>query len=70
MEAEVRHSGTDWTIFRPPRLTDGSCTGRYRLGHDQNVVGASTISRADLADAMLGSLEDPVATRRTVGIGY
>lgn len=70
MEAEVRRSGTDWTIFRPPRLTDGPRTGRYRLGHDRNVVGASTISRADLADAVLGSLADPATIRRTVGIGY
>lgn len=70
MEAEVRSSGIDWTIFRPPRLTDRPRTGRYRLGYDQNVVGSSTISRADLADAMLGRLGDPAAIRRTVGIGY
>lgn len=69
MEGEVRRSGTDWTIFRPPRLTDGPRTGRYRLGYDQNVVGNS-ISRADLADAMLDSLEDPAAIRATFGIGY
>jgi putative NADH-flavin reductase len=70
MEGEVRKSGTDWTIFRPPRLTNGPRTGRYRLGRDQNVVGGNSISRADLADAMLASLEDPAAIRATFGIGY
>jgi putative NADH-flavin reductase len=70
MEGEVRGSGTDWTVFRPPRLTDGPRTGRYRLGYDQSVVGASSISRADLADAMLNGLEDPAAIRTTFGIGY
>jgi putative NADH-flavin reductase len=70
MEDEVRRSGSDWTIFRPPRLTNGFRTGRYRLGYDQGVVGASSISRADLAEAMLFSLEDPAAIRTTIGIGY
>jgi putative NADH-flavin reductase len=70
MEGEVRQSGTDWTIFRPPRLTDGPRTGRYRLGRDQNVVVGNSISRADLAYAMLDSLEDPASIRVTFGIGY
>jgi len=70
MEGEVCRSGIDWTIFRPPRLTEGPRTGRYRLGYDQSVVGGYAISRADLADAMLGSLDDPAAIRVTFGIGY
>jgi putative NADH-flavin reductase len=70
MESKVRRSGIDWTIFRPPRLTNGTRTGRYRLGRDQNVVGSSSVSRADLAEAMLSSLEDPAAIRVTFGIGY
>ena len=70
MEGEVRGSGTDWTILRPPRLTDGPRKGRYRLGYDQSVVGANSISRADLAEAMLHSLEDPAAIRVTLDIGY
>jgi putative NADH-flavin reductase len=70
MEGEVRRSDADWTIFRPPRLTDGPRTGRYRLGHDQNVVGGNSISRADLAEAMLDSLEDPAALRAMFAIGY
>src|SRR5262245_3392240 len=30
MEDVLRTSGLDWTIFRPPRLTNGSVTGTYR----------------------------------------
>jgi putative NADH-flavin reductase len=33
-------------------------------------VGSSSISRADLAGAMLASLEDPAAIRATLNIGY
>jgi putative NADH-flavin reductase len=70
MEEKVRRSDMNWTIFRSPRLTDRPRTGRYRLGRDQNVVGGNSISRADLAEAMLGSLEDPASIRVTIGIAY
>lgn len=30
MEATVKASGADWTIVRPPQLTDGPLTGLYR----------------------------------------
>ncbi len=30
MEEIVQNSGLDWTIVRPPRLTDGPRTGKYR----------------------------------------
>jgi hypothetical protein len=35
MEKIVFASGLDWTIVRPPRLTDGPHSGRYRVceGH-------------------------------------
>ena len=70
MEGEVRQSGTEWTIFRPPRLTDGPRTGGYRTVPDQSVPGGYSISRADLADAILGSLEDPASIGTTLGLGY
>jgi putative NADH-flavin reductase len=68
MEGNVRRSGINWTILRPPRLIDGPRTGRYRLGRGQNL--GNSISRADLADAMLESLDDPASIRVTFGIGY
>jgi putative NADH-flavin reductase len=70
MEDQVRRSGLDWTIFRPPRLTDGPRTGRYRTALNQNVPGGYFLSRADLADAILRRLDDPGSVGATVGVGY
>jgi NAD(P)H-binding len=68
MESEIWASGTDWTLIRPPRLTDRPGRGRYRrmIGHH---VGMS-IARADVADAILATLADPATIGHMVGVGY
>lgn len=66
MESVLRESDAEWTITRPPRLTDGPLTGKYRTAIDHNV--GSVISRADLAREMLRSLEDPKTIHHTVGV--
>lgn len=43
----------DWTIVRPPLLTDDEPTGTYRAAVDSHLKGAKKITRADLAGAML-----------------
>lgn len=48
----VRASGLEWTLVRPPRLTDGPRTGKYRTGY-LRLGPAESISRADLAAFML-----------------
>jgi len=55
MEALVRSSGLDWTIVRPPRLTNGPATGRVRsvAGVKELRHGPYTISRADLAATLV-----------------
>ncbi|MGW6915606.1 NAD(P)-dependent oxidoreductase [Kitasatospora sp. NPDC054939] len=68
-EQAVRASGLDWTIMRPPRLTDGS-RRPYRTAVDLNVRGGITIARADLAHAALAALADPATVRHTVALGY
>jgi putative NADH-flavin reductase len=70
MEDEIRQSGLDWTIVRPPRLTDKPPTGRYRTALNRSVRGGYTISRADLAAAILKLLDDPTSIRAAIGIGY
>ncbi|HWN99087.1 MAG TPA: SDR family oxidoreductase [Blastocatellia bacterium] len=70
MEDLLRESNLDWTIFRPPRLTDKPLTGRYRTALGQNLRGGFLISRADVAHAMLASLNQPETIRQTVGIAY
>ncbi len=70
MEEEMRASGLDWTIMRPPRLTDKPPAGRYRTAINLSVRRGYTISRADLADAIITLLDDPKALHAAVGIGY
>jgi len=70
MEDVLRGSNLDWTIFRPPRLTNEALTGKYRTALGQNLRGGFLISRADVAHAMLASLNQPATIRQTVGISY
>lgn len=60
----------DWTVVRPARLTDRPATGRYRTAVNRHLPRGRTISRADLAAAMLSLLDDPAAVRSTVGVAY
>lgn len=68
MEAVLAESGADWTVMRPPRLTNGARIGRYRTAVNRNV--GNTISRADLAREMLEAAAAPATIRHTIGIGY
>jgi putative NADH-flavin reductase len=70
MEDEIRQSGLDWTIIRPPRLTDKPPTGRYRAALNRSVRRGYIIARADLAAAILKLLDDPTSIRAAIGIGY
>jgi len=68
MERRVIDSGLDWTIVRPPKLTDKPHTGRIRSATEGNVRGSFTISRADLADYVLRAAADPGMTRAAVSV--
>lgn len=70
MESVVHSSGADWTIVRPPRLTNGPRTGRYRREVGGNVPRGLSISRADLAGAILRLIDDPAVVRQGVGVAY
>ena len=70
MEDAVSGSGLDWTIVRPPRLTDKPLTGTYRTAYGRNLRRGLTISRADVAHLMLGLLTEPDSIRQTVGVAY
>ena len=58
MEDVVRASGLDWTIVLPPRLTDRPATGRIRRRVGGNVRGSYSMTRADLATAVLQAVTD------------
>jgi putative NADH-flavin reductase len=68
MEDVIRSSGLSWTLVRPPRLTEGPRTWRYRVSIDQNVRGGRRISRADVAALMLHAIADPSTSGHTLGV--
>lgn len=68
MEDVVRDSGLDWTVVRPPRLTDKPLTGTYRVAYGRNLRRGFVISRADVAHFMLGVLTRPETVKQAVGI--
>jgi putative NADH-flavin reductase len=70
MEEVIRTSGLDWTIVRPPKLTNKPPTGHYRTAINHSVRGGYTIARADLAGAILALLDDRSAIRAAIGIAY
>lgn len=54
----VRNSDLDWVIARPVILTDGARTGRYRVLVDPKDWRGGFISRADVADFLVRSIDD------------
>src|SRR5207247_798990 len=59
MEQLVASSGLDWTIVRPPYLSNGPTTGRVRreAGRKDLAHGPYHISRGDLAATLLDLAE-------------
>jgi putative NADH-flavin reductase len=70
MEDLLRDSGLDWTISRPPKLTDKPLTGQYRTADGQNIRGGFSISRADVAHQMLQCLTDESTIRHIIGVAH
>ena len=70
METLVRDSALDWTLVRPPRLTDKAVTGQYRMAIDQPLPNGYSIARADVAHFMLNNIAAEGLFRKTVEIGY
>ena len=58
MEALVERSGLDWTILRPPMLTNRPRTGKYQVALNEHLRRGMRISRADLGDYILSHLCD------------
>jgi putative NADH-flavin reductase len=68
-EAIIRRSNLDWTIVRPPGLTNGRHTGVYRDGVDIRTRSlVPMISRADVAEFMLNQVSDRTYLRKAVAI--
>lgn len=70
MEELVKKSDTDWTIMRPPRLTDKPVTGRYRVAVNDFLKNCLSISRADVAHFMVNNIGNEEMFKGMVEIGY
>lgn len=68
MEQIFEESGLDWTLVRPPELTRGPYTGKYRVREGRLPRFGFRISRADVADFMLNAAENHVSSRKIVGV--
>ena len=68
MENLFRKSELDWTIVRPPRLTDKPRTGKYRVLEGHLPRFGFTITRADVADFMVKAAENGALIRKVVGV--
>lgn len=69
-EEVVRASDLDWTLVRPPHLTNGPRTGRYRHGVGPEVIGGMKISRADVAEFTLAQLGSDAYVGRAPAVSY
>jgi putative NADH-flavin reductase len=68
MEKIVRESNLQWTLVRPPQLTDKPYTGRYRVREGHLPPFGFKISRADVADFMIQAAEDRSWIHKIAGI--
>ena len=68
MEQIIGKSGLDWTIVRPPRLTNKPRTGNYRVREGHLPGFGFTISRADVADFMIETVEKRASIGKVVGV--
>ncbi|HXS35993.1 MAG TPA: SDR family oxidoreductase [Flavipsychrobacter sp.] len=70
MEKLIKESDINWTIMRPPRMTDGPITGNYRYAINSFLKKCLTISRGDVAQFMINNTDNPFTYKAIVEIAY
>ena len=68
MERVFGESDLDWTMVRPPELTDRPYTGRYRVREGHLPLFGFKISRADVANFMIKAVENRSSIHKIVGL--
>jgi putative NADH-flavin reductase len=68
MERTIRASELDWTIMRPPQLTDKERSKIYRVRDGHLPRFGFNISRADVADCFLKAIEDRTSVKKILGV--
>ena len=64
-EEIIRSSSLDWTIVRPGVLTNGPATQSYRVLPNKEDWKNGIVSRADVADFIVGQIDDTSYLYRT-----
>lgn len=70
MENIVKESDANWTIIRPPQLTDKPATVNYRIAINTFLKNCLKISRADVAHFMISNITNESSFKATVEIAY
>lgn len=70
MEQLVKASNINWTIMRPPRLTDDAATGQYRVAINHFLKNGLSISRADVAHYMINNIDNQESYNATIEMAY
>jgi putative NADH-flavin reductase len=70
MEEIVGESGINWTIMRPPRLSNKPATGHYRFAINQFLKNCLNISRADVAHFMINNVMNEATYKATIELAY
>jgi putative NADH-flavin reductase len=68
MEDVFRKSELDWTIVRPPRLTDNPRTGIYRVREGHLPRFGLKIARGDVAEFMISTVQNGGTIGKIVGL--
>jgi putative NADH-flavin reductase len=68
MERVFAESQLDWTMVRPPELTDKPYTGKYRVREGHLPLLGFKIARSDVADFMIKAAENCSWVGKIVGI--
>ena len=68
MERIFTNTDLEWTMVRPPELTDKPYTAKYRVREGHLPRFGLKVSRADVADLMIKLAETDGSIRRVVGI--
>ena len=68
MEDVFRKSELDWTILRPPQLTDKPRTGKYRVREGHLPRFGFTILPADVAECSIKTVKDRGSVGKILGV--
>jgi uncharacterized protein YbjT (DUF2867 family) len=70
MEQELQATELQYTIVRPPRLTNKPLRGEYRSAINNHLQSPSSIARADVAHFLVNQLSNSQTFKSIVEIAY